>query len=338
MPSGTRRAVVLAVVPVAVALPVIARLALPPDALPVTTRHLTGAYLTTAAALTIALVAPYWRLYHRITTATRSLQDASDGDPIAVTGELDTQGTIRSPVTQSPAALAAWQTHINTDDAGFVSGVGYHTTISRLRHRHTPVTVDVPSAAIHPDDDSNTGGVGLRTALAIWLRRTPGLLVDDLLVLHPDANNDDDEDGDDGGEDVVEHVSYPAGEPPTAVRAYVGEHRDHPGGSPLERVFGVTPGRQPDGGTDATETHDDDGETVAVTALRLPKRSVATVLATYRTDGGTGGRLTGTDGRLDILTTGRDDALREWARDGLLYAAYPTACLAIAGALAFLIG
>ena len=333
MPSGTRRAVVLIGAPVAIALPIIARLALPPDALPLTTRHLAGAYLTTAAALTIALVAPYWRLYHRITTATRSLQDASDGDPIAITGELDTQGTIRSPVTQSPAALAAWQTHIDTDDAGFVSGVGYHTTISRLRRNHTPVTVDVPSAAIHPDDDSRRSSVGLRTTLAIWLRRTPGLLVDDLLILHPDANNDDDdEDGDDGGEDVVEHVSYPAGEPPTAVRAYVGEHRDHPGDSPLERVFGVTPGRQPtsDGG-EATGA-------VTVTALRLPKRSVVTVLATYRTDSGTGGRLTGTDGRLDILTTGRDDALREWARDGLLYAAYPTACLAIAGALAFLIG
>lgn len=327
MPSGTRRAIVLAGVPVAVALPVIARLALPPDALPLTTRHLAGAYLATAAALTIGLAAPYWRLYHRITTATRSLQDASDGDPIAVTGELDTQGTIRSPVTQSPAALAAWQTHIDTDDAGFVSGVGYHTTISRLRRNHTPVTVDLPSTAIHPDDNSNTaGGVGLRTAFAIWLRRTPGLLVDDLLILHPD-----DADGEDG-EDVVEHVSYPAGEPPTAVRAYVGEHRDHPGDSPLERVFGVTPGRQPtaDGG-EATGA-------VTVTALRLPKRSVATVLATYQTDGGTPGRLTRTDDRLDILTTGRGDALREWARDGLLYAAYPTACLALAGALAFLIG
>jgi len=215
-------------------------------------------YLLIAVALLFLFFEPYYRLYTRIGSAIRSPTDAEDGDTVALTGQLVADGTIRSPISQTPVAVAAWHTSVdssgsNSGEGEYGDGRGIHSAIGGLRVSGEVTEIDLPSAIVQAADDTGLDGGWPRVQdrLAYQVRRTPGLLAGGLLVAFPGMDSEGEViASDESAEATLKRCKYPAGEPPRKVRAFVGEHRSQSRSSPLRRIFGLTPGRiTTDGGS-----------------------------------------------------------------------------------------
>jgi len=218
-----------------------------------------GLYLLVAVALLFLFFEPYYQLYTRIGSAVRSPTDAENGDTVALTGQLVADGTIRSPITQTPVAVAAWHTNVdgsgsNSGEGEYGDGRGVHSAIGGLRVGGEITEIDLPSAIVQAADDTGLDGgwPRVRDRLAYQVRRTPGLLAGGLLIALPGMDSEGEMTASDGSaEATIKRCKYPAGEPPRKVRAFVGEHRSQSRSSPLRRIFGLTPSRVvTDGGSD----------------------------------------------------------------------------------------
>ena len=367
-------------------------------------------YLLAAGILMIILVIPYIKLFHQVRTAAQSTDDAEDGETIAITGDLVADGTIRSPVEQTPVALTAWQTDCSQPSAGDdssnvsrdVQGRGIYSVIGAIRpqQENSPLEVDIPSTLTKAHGRLAMPTFGeLFDSIAYQSRLNPGITVEGLAVIVPGRTAQQaTTSGDSTTEDVTpdslvtaEWSQYPTGEPPRQVRAFVGEHRramsassSRPGLSTpsLEYVFGVS---APAEGHDHEQTSTDGGErarsksdtldrstsatfddettegsrflighrvksilsewyttareksankpTHTVQAWGFRERATVTMLGTYRTGGYTDERVVLSEDRVDLLVAGNYDGLYQWARRGLLGAAYATACFGVLGAI-----
>jgi len=253
----------------------------------ITTGEVGVLFLGGAAVVAVVFVKAYWRVFARIRSAVRLRTDAEDGDTVAVTGEVLADGTIRSPVEQTPVALSAWRSSVQHDNADsdsdvdrdgadtgggpYGEGHGVHSTIHGLRIQGSSLEVDLPSVITEADTETGVGGGGFRLLeyVAHQTRRTPGLLVEGLLVALPGVTGDATHNGTDQGDDstTFEQCQYPAGQPPREIRAFVGEHRDRSQSPSLARLFGLTPRqRSADGGPDRTAPTGTDTSTGTATS------------------------------------------------------------------------
>jgi len=250
---------------------------------------LAAAYLLMSVILVFMLIGPYVVLFRRVRRAARTPNGATNGESIAITGDLVAAGTVRTPVEQTPVALTAWRTNCSYlsnagvgtattdgDERSDVQGYGIYSAIGRIRTQRESraLEVDIPSTLT-----STNGRLALPTPgtlfsyIAYQLRLTPVMTVDDLMVIIPGriarrATASSETATSDTSADcsvAAEQSQYPTGKPPRKVQAFVGEHRETAlASSPssgastprLEYTFGVS---APEGSQHHEQTAADGG-------------------------------------------------------------------------------